>query len=91
MTGSAFYFSWLFLSRWRRPKATLTQTSPTALKNLSLEELSQIEVTTPSKAPVAAFRTPDAIYVITGEATGMLVAPDRRFVRRRGRQERGRN
>jgi iron complex outermembrane receptor protein len=41
--------------------------NPAALKNLSLEELSQIEVTTPSREPQAAFRTPDAIYVITGE------------------------
>lgn len=40
---------------------------PAALKNLSLEELSQIEVTTPSKSPVKAFQTPAAIYVITGE------------------------
>jgi iron complex outermembrane recepter protein len=43
------------------------QTGPAALKSLSLEELSQIEVTTPSKAPVEAFRTASAIYVITGE------------------------
>jgi iron complex outermembrane receptor protein len=42
-------------------------TGPTAFKNLSLEELSQIEVTTPSKEPVKAFQTPAAIYVITGE------------------------
>ena len=41
--------------------------APIVLKNLSLEELSQIEVTTPSKQPVKAFRTPAAIYVITGE------------------------
>jgi iron complex outermembrane receptor protein len=41
--------------------------TPTTLKSLSLEELSQIEVTTPSKAPVSAFQTPSAIYVITGE------------------------
>ena len=34
---------------------------------MSLEELSQIEVTTPSKEPVKAFQTPAAIYVITGE------------------------
>ncbi len=40
---------------------------PTGLKSLSLEELSQIEVTTPSKSPVKAFQTPAAIYVITGE------------------------
>ena len=37
-----------------------------ALKRLSLEELSQIEVTTPSKEPVKAFQTAAAIYVITG-------------------------
>lgn len=48
------------------PDAT-DQTSPAALKNLSLEELSQIEVTTPSKEPVRAFRTAAAIFVITGE------------------------
>lgn len=42
-----------------------TNTPP--LKKLSLEELSQIEVTTPSKEPEKAFRTPAAIYVITGE------------------------
>jgi iron complex outermembrane receptor protein len=40
---------------------------PAKLKTLSLEELSQIEVTTPSKAPESAFRAPVAIYVITGE------------------------
>src|SRR5436853_462779 len=42
-------------------------TNPEALKNLTLEQLSQIEVTTPSKDPVPAFRTPVAIYVITGD------------------------
>src|SRR5579872_3421022 len=41
--------------------------SPESLKNLSLEELSQIEVTTPSKAPARAFQTAAAISVITGE------------------------
>ena len=41
--------------------------APVVLKSLSLEELSQIEVTTPSKQPVKAFQTPSAIYVITGE------------------------
>src|SRR5689334_14267301 len=39
----------------------------TAFKNLSLEELSSIEVTTPSRTPVKAFQTPAAIFVITGE------------------------
>jgi iron complex outermembrane receptor protein len=44
-----------------------TQTGPAALKAMSLEQLSQIEVTTPSKEPVKAFRSPVAIFVITGE------------------------
>jgi iron complex outermembrane recepter protein len=43
------------------------QNGPAALKNMSLEELSEIEVTTPSKEPQKAFRSPVAIYVITGE------------------------
>ena len=43
------------------------QTPPEALKNLSLEQLSQIEVTSPSKEPTPAFRSPVAIFVITGE------------------------
>jgi iron complex outermembrane receptor protein len=43
------------------------QNNPQTLKNLSLEELSQLEVTTPSKEPVKAIQTPAAIYVITGE------------------------
>jgi iron complex outermembrane receptor protein len=50
-----------------------------ALKDLSLEELSQIEVTTPSKEPVKAFQTPAAIYVITGEdirRSGATTIPD---------------
>jgi iron complex outermembrane receptor protein len=43
------------------------QIAPAVLKSLSLEELSQIEVTTPSKQPVKVFQTPSAIFVITGE------------------------
>jgi len=43
------------------------QSNPTALKQLSLEELSQIEVTTPSKEPTKVSQTPAAIYVLTGE------------------------
>jgi iron complex outermembrane receptor protein len=50
-----------------QPQATAPQMGPAALKSLSLEELSQIEVTTPSKEPVKAFQTAAAIYVITGE------------------------
>ncbi len=40
---------------------------PTILKKLSLEELSQIEVTTRSKSPEKAFDSPAAVFVITGE------------------------
>lgn len=47
------------------PQGSGDQTSPEALKKLTLEELSQIEVTTPSKEPQLAFRIPMAIFVIT--------------------------
>ena len=43
------------------------QNPPENLKQVSLEELGQIEVTTASKVPVKATRTPAAIYVITQE------------------------
>jgi iron complex outermembrane receptor protein len=49
--------------------------APIVLKSLSLEELSQIEVTTPSKQPVKAFQTPSAIYVITGGTSGAPALP----------------
>jgi iron complex outermembrane receptor protein len=55
------------------------QTAPSGLKSLSLEELSQIEVTSPSKEPTSAFRSPVAIYVITGEdirRSGVTTIPD---------------
>jgi iron complex outermembrane receptor protein len=54
------------------------QTSAT-LKNLSLEELSQIEVTTPTKEPTPAFRSPVAIYIITSDdirRSGVTNIPD---------------
>src|SRR5271165_2432932 len=50
-----------------------------ALRNLSLEQLSQIEVTSPSKEPTPAFHSPVAIYVITGEdirRAGVTTIPD---------------
>ncbi len=50
-----------------RAPAQSDQAGPAVLKGLSLEELSQIEVITPSKEPVKAFRSPVAIYVITGD------------------------
>src|ERR1700733_1032798 len=49
------------------PQTPPDQSTPAALKNLSLEELSQIEVTTVSKEPVKAIDTPAAVYVLTGD------------------------
>ncbi|MEO5926384.1 MAG: TonB-dependent receptor [Bryobacteraceae bacterium] len=42
--------------------------SPVPLKQLSLEELSQVQVTATRKEPTTAFRTPAAINVITTDA-----------------------
>ena len=55
------------------------QAAPSTLKNLTLEQLSEIEVTSPSKEPRPAFRSPVAIYVITGEdirRSGVTTIPD---------------
>ena len=55
------------------------QPGAVSLKKLSLEELSQIEVTSPSKEPTAAVRSPVAIYVITGDdirRSGVTTIPD---------------
>jgi iron complex outermembrane recepter protein len=55
------------------------QFGPAALKKLSLEELSQLEVTTVSKEPFPAFRTPAAVYIITAEdirRSGATSIPD---------------
>ena len=70
--GNGVGLLWFFLAlaplaKSDSPPSAPSQTAPAELKNLSLEELSQIEVTTPSKEPVPAFRSPSAIYVITGE------------------------
>ncbi len=54
-------------------------TAPSQLKSLSLEQLSQLEVTTPTKEPAKAFRTPAAIFVITGEdirRSGVTTIPE---------------
>src|SRR5689334_7542738 len=63
-----------------RGQTQLAQASGSAaLKQLSLEELSKIEVTTPSKQPQPAFRTAMAIYVITGEdirRSGVTTIPE---------------
>ena len=50
-----------------RAQAKQSNQNPANLKQVSLEELGQIEVTTASKVPVKATRTPAAIYVITQE------------------------
>jgi iron complex outermembrane receptor protein len=80
-TGVATEFDKLSLARWiRRPMATLAlvllsgavaatwadspQENP-PLKQLSLAELGNIEVTTASKKPEQVWRTPAAIYVLT--------------------------
>ena len=46
---------------------TASATTAERLKSLSLEELSRIEVVSPSKQPMPAFQSPVAIYVVTGE------------------------
>jgi iron complex outermembrane receptor protein len=55
----------LLLTLVQTAGAAVEQDDPTALKNLSLEDLSKIEVTTVSKEATAAFSIPAAIYVIT--------------------------
>ena len=60
-------------------QSAVAQNTSTALKDLSLEELSQIDVTSPSKEPTPALRSPVAIYVITGEdirRSGVTTIPD---------------
>lgn len=49
------------------------------LKSLTLEQLSNIEITTTTKGPTNAFRSPVAVYVITGEdirRSGVRTIPD---------------
>ena len=61
------------------PQANASGQSPQSLKNLTLEQLSAIEVTSPSKEPTPAFRSPVAIYVITGDdirRSGVTTIPD---------------
>jgi iron complex outermembrane recepter protein len=57
----------------------LAQLDLADLKRLTLEELSQIEVTSPSKEPEPAFKVPMAIHVITAEdirRSGATTIPD---------------
>ena len=56
-----------------------SSSGPATLKNLTLEQLSQIEVSSPSKEPTPAFRSPVAIYVLTGDdirRSGATTIPD---------------
>jgi iron complex outermembrane receptor protein len=49
------------------------------LKQLSLEELSQVQVISPSKEPVPELKSPTAVYVITSEdiqRSGVTTIPD---------------
>ncbi len=58
---------------------TLAQANPERLRQMTLEELSQLQVTTQSKQPVPVNKTPAAIYVITGEdirRSGVTTIPD---------------
>src|SRR6266481_541760 len=69
-TANAFALLLLLTVTDQRIRAQATQSNqnpPENLKKVSLEELGQIEVTTASKVPVKATRTPAAIYVITQE------------------------
>src|SRR6267154_5257752 len=51
----------------RAQAAQSNQNPPANLKQLSLEQLGNVEVTTTSKEPEQVWRTPAAIYVITQE------------------------
>ncbi|HEY7335206.1 MAG TPA: TonB-dependent receptor [Bryobacteraceae bacterium] len=67
------------LSAGGAQQTSSTETPPALLKDLSLEQLSQIEVTSPSKEPTPAFKSPVAIYVITGEdirRSGVTTIPE---------------
>jgi len=68
--GKIVFCSLLFAGLCDQNLASTPQTgqkSDEPLKQLSLEQLGRIEVTTASKQPVKASRTPAAIYVITQE------------------------
>jgi iron complex outermembrane receptor protein len=74
LKGKAACFGWVLfvlaapVLRGDNPQQNApADNGPAALKSLSLEQLSQLEVTTVSKKPEKAFQTPAAIYVITGD------------------------
>jgi iron complex outermembrane recepter protein len=64
----AFLFSFAGLVQESSAQATQVDQNPSAnLKQLSLEQLGSLEVTTASKEPEQVWRTPAAIYVLTQE------------------------
>ncbi len=65
--SSSYGWAVLCLSLIAIPMVIKADQGPAGLKSLSLEELSQIEVTTPSKSPVSVQNTAAAIFVITGD------------------------
>lgn len=64
---------------WANDEEQSDKFGPAALKKLSLEELSQLEVTTVSKEPLPAFRTAASISVLTADdirRSGATSIPD---------------
>src|SRR5258708_24806472 len=55
--------------------AQSNQNPPESLKQLSLEQLGNVEVTTPSKEPEQNGRPPPAVYVITHRSIRRSVTP----------------
>src|SRR6266436_936674 len=69
-TANAFALLLLLTVTDQMTRAQATQSNqnpPENLKQLSLEQLGNVEVTTTSKEPEHVWRTPAAIYVITQE------------------------
>ena len=65
------------ISAWAQQPGTVS--GPESLKQLSLEELSEIQVTSVRKEPVSAFKTPAAINVLTSDQirqSGARTIPD---------------
>ena len=69
-TTNILAFLLLFAGSLQESSARATQIDqnpPANLKQLSLEQLGEVKVTTASKEPEQVWRTPAAIYVITQE------------------------
>jgi iron complex outermembrane receptor protein len=69
----------LLIAAQASAQQTASLTPPESLKELTLEQLSQIEVTSVTKEAVPAFKTPAAISVLTSEQihkSGARTIPD---------------